>query len=177
MKKYILSFLFFVLLLVPIQLDAKDNLSMVWGDPQDYIYADLLGSKKKAVVWFYQISNKTGEKQTAYINITLVTDTGKQYDDTWSPLVEVKLLGKEHEQYEDCLTMGGDFYNGVTKKGMAVFPNVDPGSTEIMIYVSGLADSYWRENNLVQSVYKITYKRSNNKWTKLKHGWETQKVQ
>lgn len=164
-----------MVLVFGLQVSNAEALGISWYAPTNYTYKGLLGEGEKSIVWLYEISNKKGGKETAYIKITLVTDTGKQYDNSYSPMVEAQVLGKDSKEYKNCLTMGTDFYPGITKKGIAIFPGVDPRTTKIMIYVSGLSESYWNGNDWVHSVLKITYRKKGNEWGNMSNKWETQK--
>jgi len=100
---------------------------------------------------YYQVINRTGQPRFFVPQFTLVTDTGKRYEDTVLPQA-VKMIGNR----EDPLIT--NLYGAVNITGMippsnkqgvedavfgvAIWDGVDPHADKLSIYVRGLSDGY-----------------------------------
>ena len=100
----------------------------------------------------------------------LATDTKKYYEDKYIPEIAGK-VSEGVEKYISADEMKGVFGPGVTKKGIAMFENIDPHAKKINILVEGLSHFFFWRGRLVDPSYKITYKKSGDKWILEKHGF------
>lgn len=111
---------------------------------------DVPGKGRKQIYYlWYRVINRTGSARLFVPQFTLVTDTGKSYDDTVIPQA-VKVI----QAREDGLPLRGaiDIIGVVppsTKSnvddavyGVAVFQDVDPKTDKFSVYVRGLSDGY-----------------------------------
>jgi len=100
---------------------------------------------------YYQVVNRTGQPRFFVPQFTLITDTGKRYEDTVLPQA-VKVIGNR----EDPLIT--NLYGAVNITGMippsnkqgvedavfgvAIWEGVDPHADKLTIFVRGLSDGY-----------------------------------
>jgi hypothetical protein len=110
------------------------------------------GRKKHRYYYlYYRVVNRTGKPRTFVPQFTLVTDTGKRYEDTAGlPQALAKIQKKEDPNVE---VHGAVDINGIippSKKegvddvvtGAAIWENIDPHADAFKIYVRGLSDGY-----------------------------------
>lgn len=99
---------------------------------------------------YYQVVNHTKEPRMLVPQFTLVTDTGKSYEDTVLPKAVVQIQNREDPTIP---LLGAVNIMGVippsTKQGVddavfgvAIFEGVDPKADRLTLYVRGLSDGY-----------------------------------
>ncbi len=140
-----------------------------WSTPESLTYKKDSEDEKKYIVWMYSVKNTTDNKIVVPIETFLKTDTQKNYEDKYIPDI-VSKYSKGNEKYISAGEMKGEFGPGVTKKGIAIFEDIDPYAQKINIYVTGLTHFFFWRWRLVDYSYKITYKRSGDSWTLDEHG-------
>ena len=106
------------------------------------------GRKQIYYLW-YRVVNRTGEPRLFVPQFSLVTNTGKRYDDVTIPQAIPVIQARE----EGIPLLGAVSIMGLippsTREeiddavyGVALFENVDPRATSFKIYVRGLSDGY-----------------------------------
>lgn len=99
---------------------------------------------------YYQVINKTGKPRMLVPQFTLVTDTGKRYEDTVNPQAVKVIQAREDPSIP---VLGAVDVMGMvpvsTKQGVddavfgvAVWENVDPSADKFSVFVRGLSDGY-----------------------------------
>ena len=100
---------------------------------------------------YYQIINRTGENRMFVPQFTLVTDTGKRYEDTVLPRAvdQIKLredptISKLHGAVDVMGMVPTSTRQGVEDAvfGVAIWDGVDPHADKLTIFVRGLSDGY-----------------------------------
>ncbi len=100
---------------------------------------------------YYQIINRTGEPRMFVPQFTLVTDTGKRYEDTVLPKAvdQIKLredptITKLYGAVDIMGMVGQSNKQGVEDAvfGVAIWEGVDPHADKLTVYVRGLSDGY-----------------------------------
>lgn len=100
---------------------------------------------------YYQVINRTGEPRMFVPQFTLVTDTGKRYEDTVLPQA-VKLI-RVREDATITNLYGAPTIQGMVPPsnrqgvedavfGVAVFEGIDPHADRLTVFVRGLSDGY-----------------------------------
>jgi hypothetical protein len=108
------------------------------------------GKRRYIHYMFYQVVNRTGKPRMFVPQFTLVTDTGKRYQDTINPIA-LKVINSREDPTHTVL--GPPDIQGmlpVSKKegiddaiyGVAIWENVDPKADRFTVYVRGLSDGY-----------------------------------
>ena len=100
---------------------------------------------------YYQVINKTGKPRMFVPQFTLVTDTGKRYEDTVMPEA-TKVIRAREDPSIDKLLGAVDMIGIVpasTKQGIddavfgvAIWEGVDPSADKFNVFVRGLSDGY-----------------------------------
>jgi hypothetical protein len=99
---------------------------------------------------YYRVVNRTGKPRNFVPQFTLVTDTGKTYEESVLPRAVSLIQLREDPQFK---VLGAVDINGVippsTKQGhddavfgVAMWEGVDPHADRMSIYVRGLSDGY-----------------------------------
>lgn len=170
MNKVRNSFLFFIFVFsISVALEAS-QVDFSWSTPENFVYKEDSGDEKIYIVWFYSIKNTTDKKILVPIETFLNTDTQKSYEDKYLPDI-VSKVSKGNEEYMTASDMKGEFGPGVTKMGVAVFEDIDPYAQKINVFATGLSHFFFWRWRLVDYSYKITYKKSGNKWILVEHGF------
>ena len=101
---------------------------------------------------YYQIINRTGEPRMFVPQFTLVTDTGKRYEDTVLPKAVDQIKLREDPtitKLYGAVDIMGMVPLGTTKQGVedavfgvAIWEGVDPHADKLTVYVRGLSDGY-----------------------------------
>ena len=111
---------------------------------------DLPGKGRREVHYlFYQVVNRTGRPRMFVPQFTLITDTGKRYEDSVIPQAVTKIKHREGSTIEDLY--GAVAVMGMvppsTKQGVddavfgvAVWEGVDPKADKLQIFVTGLSN-------------------------------------
>ncbi len=97
-------------------------------------------------------------------------DEKRYYEDKYIP----EIAGKVSEGVEKYISedeMKGEFGPGVTKKGSAIFEDIDPHAKKINILVTGLSHLLFWKLGQVDYTYKITYNKSGDKWILGEYGF------
>lgn len=170
MNKVRNSFLFFIFAFsISVALEAS-QVDFSWSTPENFVYKEDSGDEKTYIVWFYSIKNTTDKKILVPIETFLNTDTQKSYEDKYLPDI-VSTVSKGNEEYMTANDMKGEFGPGVTKMGVAVFEDIDPYAQKINVFATGLSHFFFWRWRMVDYSYKITYKKSGNKWILVEHGF------
>ena len=103
---------------------------------------------------YYQVINRTGQPRMFVPQFSLVTDTGKRYEDTVLPQAVKMIQGREDPTIKD-LYGAVDIIGMVPVSdkqgvedavfGVAVWEGVDPKADKITVFVRGLSDGYREE--------------------------------
>ncbi len=141
-----------------------------WSVPDNIVFTRDSEDEKRYIIWFYSIRNTTDNEILVPVETFLTTDTQKNYPDRFIEEV-VSTVTEEDEKYMTAQEMKGQFGPGVTKKGVALFEDVDPYAQKINIFVTGLSHFFFWRWRMVDYSYKITYKKSGNKWSLVEHGF------
>jgi len=118
--------------------------------PLRIITVDIPGKGRREVHYlYYQVINKTGEPRMFVPQFTLVTDTGKRYEDTVLPQAVKQIQNREDPSIQN-LYGAVDIMGMVppSKKqgvedavfGVAVWEGVDPKADKLTIFVKGLSN-------------------------------------
>ena len=100
---------------------------------------------------YYQIINNTGEPRMFVPQFTLVTDTGRRYEDTVLPKAVKQIQTREDSTISNIYgavdIMGmvpPSTSRGVENAvfGVAIWDGVDPHADKLTVYVKGLSDGY-----------------------------------
>jgi hypothetical protein len=119
--------------------------------PVRLITVEVAGKRRLIHYLYYRVVNHTGKPRPFVPQFTLVTDTGKRYEDRADIPNAVKLI-QAREDYSIPL-LGAVNVMGIlppsTKEGVdeavfgvAVWEGVDPKADRFQIYVRGLSDGY-----------------------------------
>jgi hypothetical protein len=110
------------------------------------------GKGRKYVYYlYYQVVNRTGKPRMFAPQFTLITDTGKRYEDMVLPLAVNKIEKREDPSIPilGAVTVMGYIPPSGKKEGVddvlygvAVWEGVDPKADAFKIYVRGLSDGY-----------------------------------
>ncbi|MCP5002684.1 MAG: hypothetical protein GY941_01840 [Planctomycetes bacterium] len=142
-----------------------------WSIPENMSYKNGSGDEKRYIIWFYSINNTTDKEILVPLETFLTTDTQKGYEDIFIEDVVSKFTEGDRDVYMTAREMKGEFGPGVTKKGVALFEDVDPYARQINIFVTGLSHFFFWRWRMVDYSYKITYKKSGDKWCLVDHGF------
>ena len=114
---------------------------------------------------YYQIINRTGQPRMFVPQFTLVTDTGKRYEDTVLPKA-VKQIGLREDPTVGQLYGAVDVMGMVpfTDKrgvedavfGVAIWEGVDPNADKLTVYVKGLSDGYRSDPGADENAVPVT---------------------
>jgi hypothetical protein len=111
---------------------------------------DLPGKGRRDIHYlYYQVINKTGKPRMFVPQFTLITDTGKRYEDTVLPQAVKKIKHREDSTIENLY--GAVDIMGIvppsTKQGIddavfgvAVWEGVDPKADKLQIFIIGLSN-------------------------------------
>jgi hypothetical protein len=112
-------------------------------------FEDKLKGRRDVHYLYYQVINKTGEPRLFVPQFTLVTDTGKRYEDTVLPQAVKQIQNREDPAIQN-LYGAVDIMGMIppsTKQGIddavfgvAVWEGVDPRADRLTIFVKGLSD-------------------------------------
>lgn len=100
---------------------------------------------------YYQVVNRSGQPRMFVPQFTLVTDTGKRYEDTVLPQAVKQIQNREDPSIQDLYgavdIMGmvpPSNKQGVEDAvfGVAIWEGVDPEADRLTIFVKGLSDGY-----------------------------------
>jgi hypothetical protein len=120
--------------------------------PIRIVTVDVAGKGRRQIYYmYYRVVNRTGEPRMFVPQFTLVTDTGKRYEDMVIPEA-VKVI-QAREKVETPLRGAVDIVGILpvsgTKEGIddvvygvAVWEGIDPEADAFKIYVRGLSDGY-----------------------------------
>ena len=141
-----------------------------WSTPENYVYKEGTADEKKFIVWFYSLRNTTDKNILIPIETFLNTDTQKNYADKYISEIASE-FAEEGEVFLNAKDIKGEFGPGVTKKGIAIFEDVDSYAQNINIFATGLSHFFFWRWRMVDYSYKIQYKKSGDKWILLEHGF------
>lgn len=168
--KYMCLFLFLNLAIsFPVTSDAS-QVDFGWGTPEYFLHNKGLEDEKKYLIWVYSIHNTIDQKISVPVATLLSTDTDKYYEAEYIPEIAEK-VSEDGEKYLSPDEMKGDYDPGVTRKGIAIFEDIDPYAQKINIFMTGLSHFFFWRWRLSDCSYKITYKRSGSKWVLEEHGF------
>ncbi len=170
MNKIISFSLYFILVISFHVISEASQIDFAWSAPQFLSYRKDSEDEKKYLVWCYSIRNTIDKEITVPISTLLTTDTKKYYEDKYIPEIAGK-VSDGVEEYISADEMKGVFGPGVTKKGIAIFEDIDPYAKKINIFVEGFSHFFFWRERLVDPSYKIVYKKSGDKWILEEHGF------
>lgn len=160
----------FVLAISFYQTAEASQVDFAWSTPEYFIHKKDTENEKKYLIWVYSISNTEDKVIEIPVATLLTTDTEKFYEPKYIPeIATIASEGKEH--YISSNEMKGEYSPGVTKKGIAIFENIDPYAQKINIFMTGLSHYFFWRWRLADYSYKITYKKSGNNWILEGHGF------
>jgi len=112
---------------------------------------DKVKGRRDVHYMYYQIINKTGQPRMFVPQFTLVTDTGKRYEDAVLPQAVKQIQNREDPSIQN-LYGAVDIMGMVptsTKQGVedavfgvAIWEGVDPKADKLTVFVRGLSDGY-----------------------------------
>ena len=120
--------------------------------PLRILTVDIPGKGRRDVHYlYYQVVNRTGQPRMFVPQFTLVTDTGKRFEDNVIPNAVKVIAAREDPTIPDLL--GAVSIMGMippsTKQGIddavfgvAVWEGIDPKADKLTIYIRGLSDGY-----------------------------------
>lgn len=141
-----------------------------WSTPEFLFRKDESGVEKRYLFWVYSIKNTIDQKITVPVAAFLTTDTEKNYAAKYIPEIAAKVSEGE-EVYISSDEMKGEYNPGEIRNGIAIFEDIDPYAQKINIFMTGLSHFFFWRWRLVDYSYKITYKKSGEKWTLEEHGF------
>ncbi len=121
--------------------------------PVRIITAEVDGKRKQLHYLYYQVINRTGKPRMFVPQFSIVTDTGKRYEDTVLPKVVEQIQVREDPTIP---LLGAVNIMGIvppsTKQGIddavfgvAVWEDIDPHADKFSVYVRGLSDGYQQD--------------------------------
>ena len=168
--KYLCLFLFLIFAAsVPVESEAS-QVDFGWSVPEYFLENEGSEDEKKYLIWVFSIGNTIEEEITVPVVTLLSTDTDKYYEAKYIPEIAEK-ISEDGETYLSPDKMKGKYGPRVTRKGIAIFEDIDPYAQKINIYMTGLSHFFFWRWRLSDYSYKITYKRSGNKWRLEEHGF------
>ena len=118
--------------------------------PVRLVTVEVNGRRKQLHYFYYRVVNRTGKPRDFVPQFTLVTDTGKRYEDVIVPQA-VKIVQKREDPHIDVFgsvdiigSLPPSTKEAVddTVTGVALWENVDPHADGFKIYIRGLSDGY-----------------------------------
>ena len=137
MKKLKCLCLFLFLNLVvsfPVTSEAS-QVDFGWSVPEYFSENEGSEDEKKYLIWVFSIRNTIEEEITVPVATLLSTDTDKYYEAKFIPEI-AKKVSEDGEIYLSSDKMKGEYGPGVTRKGIAIFEDVDPYAQKINIYMT-----------------------------------------
>ncbi|MBT6051610.1 MAG: hypothetical protein HOG49_32810 [Candidatus Scalindua sp.] len=153
----------------PITSDAS-QVDFGWSTPEYFSHNKNPEDEKKYLIWVFSIKNTIDQEITVPVATILSTDTDKYYEAKYIPEIAGK-VSEDGERYLSPDKMKGDYGPGVSRKGIAIFEDIDPYAQKINIFMTGLSHFFFWRWRLSDYSYKITYKRSGSKWILEEHGF------
>mgnify|MGYP003960204639 FL=1 len=153
----------------PVTSDAS-QVDFGWSTPEYFSHNKNPEDEKKYLIWVFSIRNTIDKEITVPVATLLSTDTDKYYEPKYIPEIAEK-VSEDGEKYLSSDNMKGEYAPGVTRKGIAIFEEIDPYAQKINIYMTGLSHFFFWRWRLSDYSYKITYKRSGSKWRLEEHGF------
>jgi hypothetical protein len=168
--KYLCLFLFIYLIaFVPVVSEGSE-IDLGWSVPEYFAGYKDAENEKNFLIWVFSIGNTIDKAISISVATILLTDTGKYYDAKYIPEIAEK-VSEDGEKYLSSDKMKGEYDPGVTRKCVAVFEDIDPYAQKINIFMTGLSHFFFWRSKTSEYSYKITYKRSGNKWRLVDHGF------
>jgi len=168
--KYLCLFLFLNLIIsFPVTSDAS-QVDFSWSTPEYFSHNKGSEDEKKYLIWVYSIRNTIDQKITVPVATLLTTDTNKYYEAKYIPEIAEK-VSEDGVKYISSDKMKGEYDPGVTRKGIAIFEDIDPYAQKINIFMTGLSHFFLWRQRMADNSYKITYKRSGSKWILEEHSF------
>jgi hypothetical protein len=119
--------------------------------PLRIITVDINGKRRDVHYLYYQVINRTGQPRMFVPQFSLVTDTGKRYEDSVLPQA-VKVIQNREDPSIQNLYGAVDIMGMVPPSnkqgvedavfGVAVWEGIDPRADKLTIFVKGLSDGY-----------------------------------
>ncbi|MBT3880136.1 MAG: hypothetical protein HON76_16965 [Candidatus Scalindua sp.] len=153
----------------PVTSDAS-QVDFGWSTPEYFSHNKNPEDEKKYLIWVFSIKNTIDQEITVPVATILSTDTDKYYEAKYIPEIAGK-VSEDGERYLSPDKMKGDYGPGVSRKGIAIFEDIDPYAQKINIFMTGLSHFFFWRWRLSDYSYKITYKRSGSKWILEEHGF------
>lgn len=168
--KYLCLFLILNLVISFPVISEASQVDFGWSVPEYFLYNEGSEDEKKYLIWVFSIRNTIDKEITVPVATLLLTDTDKYYEAKYIPEI-AKKVSEDGEKYLSADKMRGEYGPGVTRKGIAIFEDIDPYAQKINIFMTGLSHFFfWRWRSSDYS-YKNTYKKSGNKWILEEHGF------
>src|SRR5262245_1912899 len=126
-------------------------LDFAYKQPVRIMLVDIPGKGRRLVHYlYYRIVNRTGKPRMLVPQFSLVTDTGKRYEDTVLPTAVRNIQAREDPPRPvlgavDIMgTIPPSTKEGIDDAvfGVAVWEGVDPKADRFSVYVRGLSDGY-----------------------------------
>ncbi len=167
---YLYLFLFLNLVFFFSVISEASQVDFGWSVPEYFMYNEGSGDEKKYLIWVFSIKNTIDSEITIPVATLLSTDTDKYYEAKYVPEIAEK-VSEDGEKYLSSDKMKGEYSPGATRKGIAIFEDVDPHAQKINIFMTGLSHFFFWRWRLSDYSYKITYKKSGNDWVLEEHGF------
>lgn len=113
----------------------------------------------------YQVTNNSGQVVDFYPTFEIEADEGeKTYSDGIFPKIYERIASTRSGQILPFTKMKGTIEPGDTRRGVAIFRNVDPGADKLTVYVTGLSGDMKIEETdgelvAMYRTYKLVYLR------------------
>lgn len=113
----------------------------------------------------YEVRNETSQDIDFHPTFEIETDTGKTFHAQVFPGVTRMLKARFGKDIDDQTTVVGVIRPGQSRKGFAVWRNVEAGSDVLTVYVGGLSGDFKTEKNdegklaVLYRTYKLIYWR------------------
>jgi hypothetical protein len=128
----------------------------------DFKHTDLryvtVGAKVCAYMT-YEVTNKTGAARKFFPIFRVETDTNQITYAMADAAAAAAIRAKTGKNVLDINQISGDFADGETKIGVAVFRGLDPEADTVKVYITGLTDAYrYQDEDSRQGFQRMMWK-------------------
>jgi hypothetical protein len=113
----------------------------------------------------YEVKNETSQEIDFFPTFQIETDTGKTFDAQVFPAISKRIQERFGKEVRDQTTVTGVLKPGQSRKGVALWKGVEPGSDVLNVYVGGLSGDLKTEKTqdgkltVLYRTYKLVYGR------------------
>ncbi len=163
-------FIFLIITILYSMTAEASQVDFAWSTPENLVHKKDTEEEKKYLIWVYTLSNTIDKTIEIPVATLLSTDTEKYYEPKYIPEIAT-IVSEGKEDYISPDEMKGEYSPGVTRKCIAIFEDIDPYAQKVNIFMTGLSHYFFWRWRLSDYSYKITYKKSGNKWLLEEHGF------